>query len=512
MDPPAARVHPHQALAVYVESLAAGADVAVLGDASLGIAERMVDLGARTVHVWDPDRERALAEAERPAAGVRVLPYFPHDLVARNLDLVIVPDLGSFHDPDDVIARARTMVGDAGVALIRAANRETAGHESERAFDYYEFFDRVAAAFSNVRMVAELAFEGVALVALSEDDEPPAVTVDTQLADGDRVVSAFVAVAGQGDAHLEAYSIVELPPRDRDEEADDTNALRAELSNARLRTEGLESELMHRSARSAELEAALAAETRRVSDLSARVDEVRAAAAASRGSAQAEIEAITQRVHQADRRSARLERDLAAAGEAYAAELAHIEEALRERAQAIRLLEAEMVRRDQIVRDLVSALDESGSSPQPPPGDDPVVGRALLAENARLRERLDALALDLARREGEAHASSWSVAELERRLAELTSDNGGVRRAPEAASTVLSDPSGAESNATLFAALEEIDVLRRALSQEHDSRLRAESGDALARARSDIERLTVLLEQSTREREASEEACPPSPT
>ncbi|MGA3121506.1 MAG: hypothetical protein ABSF69_12125 [Polyangiaceae bacterium] len=512
MDPSAVRVHPHQALAVYVESLAAGADVAVLGDASFGMAARMVHLGARTVHVWDPDRNRALAQAERATAGVRVLPYSPHDLVARNLDLVIVPDLGSFDDPADVIARARAMVGDAGVALIRAANRETAGHESGRAFDYYELFDLVAAAFSNVRMVAELAFEGVALVALSEDDEPPAVTVDTQLADGDRVVSAFVAVAGQGDAHVEAYSIVELPPRGRDQEADATDALRTELSNARLRTEGLESELMHRAARSAELEVALAAETHHVSVLLAHVDEARAAAAAVRGSAQAEIDAITQHAHQTDRRSARLERDLSAAGEACAAELAHFEEALRERAQAIRLLEAEMARRDQIVRDLVSALDESGSYPEPPTGDDPVEGHALLAENARLRERLDALALDLARREGEARASSWSVAELERRLAELTSDNAGVRRESEGASTVLSDASRAESNAALFAALDEIDVLRRALSQEHESRLRAESGDALARARSDIERLTVLLEQSTREPEASEEARPPSPT
>ena len=68
----------------------------------------------------------------------------------------------------------------------------------------------------------------------------------------------------------------------------------------------------------------------------------------------------------------------------------------------------EIVRRDQIVRDLVSALDESGSPPQPPTGDDPVEGRTLLAENARLRERLDALALDLARREGEARASGWT--------------------------------------------------------------------------------------------------------
>ena len=239
MDPSAVRVHPHQALAVYVESLVAGADVAVLGDASFGMAERLVDLGARTVYVWDPDRTRALAEAERATAGVRVLPYSPHDLVARNLDLVIVPDLGSFDNPADVIARARAMVGDAGVALIRAANRETAEHESDRAFDYYELFDLVAAAFSNVEMVAELAFEGVALVALSEDDEPPAVTVDTQLADGDRVVSAFVAVAGQGDAHVEAYSIVELPPRDRDEEADGTRCpahrtLECAAANGRL--------------------------------------------------------------------------------------------------------------------------------------------------------------------------------------------------------------------------------------------------------------------------------------
>ena len=48
-------------------------------------------------------------------------------------------------------------------------------------------------------------------------------------------------------------------------------------------------------------------------------------------------------------------------------------------------------------------------------------------------------------------------------------------------------------------ALDELDALRTALSQEHEARARAESGEELARARAEIERQAVLMEQLVRE-------------
>jgi hypothetical protein len=105
----------------------------------------------------------------------------------------------------------------------------------------------------------------------------------------------------------------------------------------------------------------------------------------------------------------------------------------------------------------------------------------LVQENARLRERLDVLALDLARREGEAQANAWSVAELERRL--------GQAAAPPSPA-----PAGGVDS-RIAEVLDELDALRQALAQEHSLRVRAESGEELSRARAEIQRQAVLLEQ-----------------
>jgi hypothetical protein len=170
------------------------------------------------------------------------------------------------------------------------------------------------------------------------------------------------------------------------------------------------------------------------------------------------------------------------------------------------------------VRDLVGTLEESALPTQPPPADvvpmspsmnEPAVesSSAALAENARLRQQLDALALDLARREGEARATAWSVAELERRLEEATSSGQTANPAP----AVVPPPPGngegpRESGTGIARALDEIDALRRALAQEHERRVRAESGDALTQARADIQRLTVLVDQMALDR------APPGPS
>lgn len=62
-------LHAQHALAVYAEFLAADRRVAVLGDSSLGLGERMLDLGARAVMVWDPDDERAEQQAAMAPPG-----------------------------------------------------------------------------------------------------------------------------------------------------------------------------------------------------------------------------------------------------------------------------------------------------------------------------------------------------------------------------------------------------------------------------------------------------------
>jgi hypothetical protein len=597
MDSSAPSVHPQQALAVYAEPLVVGSRVVVFGDSSLGLGARLLELGARSVQLVDPDPARARAEADRVPRGVGVHVYDDFDADGRGFDLGIVIDLGAFDDPASVVRRVRRGAGENGVALFAAKSAEVAQPRGYRAFDYYDLFDLVAPEFESVRMVAQLPFHGVSLVELGEEDESPAVNVDMQLAESGRVPEAFVVVASQHGARVAPYAIVQLPPPVQAIESVDSDALAqaelrsellaSQLDDLRARMEegaraadelpALEDTLRARTARVAELERALAARGRDVADLSNEVEEMRAAAEAGRIAA-SQVEDLALRADRAERRAASLEEDLkvrvdraeqravvmleeltlradraerraaalegelasilqelAGSGDAHALELARVEEGLRERAQALRLLESEVALRDQIVRELVGRLEENqDTSPQgfPPPEPSyaseapPAVDRAEVnaaleraraAEEAgaRLGAQLDALALDLARREGESQASAWKVTELERQLVlvqeelsqavtqrprndetEATSPQAASPQADESDETELTDDQLAEA---LTRALDEADSLRTALAQEHEVRKRLESGEELSRARVEIERQAVLLEQLARD-------------
>ena len=77
-------------------------------------------------------------------------------------------------------------------------------------------------------MIAQLPFHGVALAEVGDEDESPAVSVDTQLADADRAPEAFVALASQRGTSLDPYAIVELPAPTApvlDDDERDTNDL-----------------------------------------------------------------------------------------------------------------------------------------------------------------------------------------------------------------------------------------------------------------------------------------------
>jgi hypothetical protein len=404
MDPKGLRVRPQQALAVYAESLAAGGAVALFGDSSLGLAGRLVDLGARSVQAWDPDARRARLEAERADDAVTIKAYDAEAPLPRSVDLAIVSDLGLFDDPAEILARVGALVGDDGVLLVAAANRDVATPGGSRSFEYYELFDLVAKHFTAVTMVAELPFHGVALVPLGEEGEVSGVSVDTQLAGDARVADRFVVVASQRDVAPQPYTVVELPGAQ-------SEAAGAE-QGAALRAQAALTE---------QAEALVRDRDQRVAALSAEVQRLQAAGEAAgqaAGLATTELREIARRAESTEARGAAFERELAKVGEANTAEIRRFEDILKERSEAVRALEIELARRDQMVRDLVATLDEGVESLVVAPPE-PVVAPAndnLLEENMRLRELLDAMALDVARREAEAQATAWKVSELEHQL------------------------------------------------------------------------------------------------
>jgi hypothetical protein len=282
--------------------------------------------------------------------------------------------------------------------------------------------------------------------------------------------------------------------------------MRARLADAEraVRAVGeLEDALRDGLARATELESMLAGRTRQVAEVSEEMGRVLAAS----------------------------ESELTRAAEVHAQEIGRYEEALRDRAEATHLLEAELVRRERIIHELVDALEESAQTgvevgaasdpvaagvahgrsveeedrfaahPEPAQDQEQLPERdVLIEENARLRHKLDALALDLARREGEGHAIAWTLVELERRLAIATAGSSPDDREVEPGGGTRAFESGpkADVERQLAAVLDEIDVLRRALAQEHEARIRAESG----------ERPVVTQAASQRQDESPSEGAP----
>ena len=206
-------------------------------------------------------------------------------------------------------------------------------------------------------------------------------------------------------------------------------------------------------------------------------DEITAIREAARTAAAAEaprreVDAAMERV---EARALGLAVELAAISEAHGAELAQIEGLLRERAQAIHGLERELKRRERIVHDLVATLADA----TPLVSEMDAQKEAHEEAIAQLRAKLDALALESARREGELQSRAWRIQELEE-----AAGRGGA----------------AAADAKLARAEDELDMLRKAMVVEHQTRVRNESD--LVRARAEIERQTALIEQLSRELDA----------
>ncbi len=512
-----------QALSIYAQPLVEGKRVLVVGDSSSPVGPMLVDLGARIVHVYDADRSRVLASEPSRGVSVYALPEKDFDVRDGAFDLAIVPDLSTISDRPALLARLRRIIGRDGAALVAARNPAATrtSSSSETAIDYYELYELISLQFESVRMIGQVPFVGVALVELGLDEEDAEVTVDAQLAGESEPPEFFIALASQDDAQLAPYAIVQLP---RTIDAPPSSiGDRASLAEAGLRAEVLAVQLDDRNVTARELEnravEAMAMAERISADASRAEDKVEellvrhreqvagyeeevavrgARIAVLEGAFSAMEEAsrdLERRVVAAERvvedhaeRSATMlvELEDARAAAAAAAELngsalshegevAELEAHLRNRGIHIAELERELARREQMIHDLLSQLAHAPAVLEKTaqngvievtasPVDDG--HNALYDENVRLRSKLDALALDLARREGELRTTAWRVTEVEEELSSLRQ----IPREIGSAGDLREET--ASLRAELDKARDELDLLRRALAQEHEARVR----------------------------------------
>ena len=254
-----------------------------------------------------------------------------------------------------------------------------------------------------------------------------------------------------------------------------------ELGEARSRAQQLEQSLAQASDDLQDARAQGTQLEQRVRELQAGVDE-RDTRLAQLDAASIDAEAnAAERSHDEELREALRERDevtalMAQMRSEHETEVTHLEQKLLERGREIDAQRRELARRDQLVRELVAIQEQALVAEAPEAGnpDEHV---------AKLREQLDRLAADAARREAELQSASWRAQQLETALAEA--------HRPEPPSSAV-----AELERALFSAQSELDALRRSLQQEHAARERLEqaagSSEAVAEAQSELQQGAVL--------------------
>jgi hypothetical protein len=247
-DATALPASPLHALCVYAEPLVVGRRVVVFDDTRRRLGERFLEMGARVVHVYDPEPARALAAAARAPRGMTVLSLPSGDFDVREgaFDVAIVANVAELSSAASLMGRIRRLLAPGGAVLVRSAVAD-AGRAAGApgTLDYYELYDLVALQFAHVHMVGQIPWAGVALAELGRDGEEPAVTVDTQLMTETLPPDAFIAVGSQEDIHLAEYALIQLPDAApvHVEPAVAHGSERADLAAAQLRASLLEAQV-----------------------------------------------------------------------------------------------------------------------------------------------------------------------------------------------------------------------------------------------------------------------------
>jgi hypothetical protein len=216
---PSAPPSPFLPLVAYAEALCVSARVLLVGDARSEIAARLLERGARLVHVCDDVDARRAEGAQRTtdrAITFGALNDGSFALREGFFDLALVENLAAHTQPKQVLASISRLLAPRGAALVAAPNPEAktsllTSELSAGSLDYYALYDAVAASFPRVRMLGQVPFVGYAVVDFASEGESE-VVFDTSLVPGSgEEPEYFVAVAGEARVPVDAYAVVQLP-------------------------------------------------------------------------------------------------------------------------------------------------------------------------------------------------------------------------------------------------------------------------------------------------------------
>jgi len=441
-------LQPSIALCAYAEPLASNRRVLVFGNALGSLPAQLMERGARSVHVCDPDAARvAEANARNRSTQISFSSLADSDLSLREgaFDLALVDNLGAF-DPLPLLSTVKRALGPRGVAVVACPNPEAAfpllGTSSrDRAatsLDYYALYDAVAAEFEHVRMLGQTPFVGYAIADFSASGEPEPALDTSFVPGGAEEPDFFIALASNQEVRLDEFAVIQLPTRRllrsinaaaspatpssdlkaRDAELARLNQwikeLESRASTADERADHSETELETERAKfeteRAKFEAERAkfeAERRAGSELEARyqqelavaraeLDQLRAQGTQLRAHLDSQSNELSRVTNELAERTRQLAEQAEKSEQASAAELSAFERQLAERGAEVRRLEEHLRTAERTGRELVRELERR---------------TAEQSKQANLE-----LERALAEREADLQAAAWTIESLSLRL------------------------------------------------------------------------------------------------
>jgi hypothetical protein len=217
-----AAIEPAIVLAAYAEPVASGRRVLLHRPCHLALPPRLVERGARVVHVCEI-RTRYGSPRPRPRTARKTFSFSAladgHFALREGaFDVCIVEDAG-ISDPVALIKKIRRALTRARRALLASLNPETRvpllPHRPSGviSLDYYALYDAVKAEFEHVRMLGQAPFVGYVIADLRPRGTPEPSLDTAFLPSGAEEPELFIAGRSQQPVELEAFAVVQLPYR-----------------------------------------------------------------------------------------------------------------------------------------------------------------------------------------------------------------------------------------------------------------------------------------------------------
>jgi hypothetical protein len=220
---------PSIALGAFSEDLVTSRRVVIFGNALSGLAETLVERGARLVHVYDENPARvAEATARSTLTQVSFAPLGPGGIAARDgaFDVGFIDEVSQFATAASVVTRLRRALTARGVAFVSTVNPDkklmySVAPESanaleftlastEKPLSYYDLYDLVTREFDEVKMVGQTPFVGYALADFSPETDVE-FSIDTALVPGGaEEPEFFIAVCSHFPITTESFCVVQM--------------------------------------------------------------------------------------------------------------------------------------------------------------------------------------------------------------------------------------------------------------------------------------------------------------